>query len=93
LTPLALAQGIVPLVCLGFMLLLGRPAPLRPTATELRLGGFLGVAAASKVWSVAPGISLLKALQLAMPWCSSGCGCCRAAISSPGSPRWCTPSW
>jgi hypothetical protein len=42
-TPLALAQGIVPLVCLGFMLLLGRLAPLRPTATELWLGGFLGV--------------------------------------------------
>jgi O-antigen ligase len=67
-TPLALAQGIVPLVCLGFMLLLGRPAPLRPTATELWLGGFLGVAAASTVWSVAPGISLLKALQLAVAY-------------------------
>lgn len=67
-TLLALAQGIVPVICAGVALLLVRPLPLRPTAAELWLAGFLAVAAMSTIWSVAPAVTLFKALQLAVAY-------------------------
>jgi O-antigen ligase len=67
-TPLAIAQGLLPVVCLALVLLLARPVPMRPTPAELWLGGFLAVAAVSTAWSVAPSVTLLKALQLAVAY-------------------------
>lgn len=67
-TPLAIAQGLLPVVCLALVLLLVRPVPMRPTPAELWLGAFLAVAAASTAWSVAPSVTLLKALQLAVAY-------------------------
>ena len=67
-TPLAVVQGILPVVCLVTVLLLVRPQPLRPTAVELWLGGFLLAAAVSTLWSVSPAITFLKAVQLAIAY-------------------------
>lgn len=67
-TPLAIAQGLLPAVCLALVLLLARPVRMRPTPAELWLGAFLAVSAASTAWSVAPSVTLLKALQLALAY-------------------------
>jgi O-antigen ligase len=67
-TPLAVAQGVIPVACIVAVLLLVRPTSLPATATEVWIAAFLIAATLSTIWSVDPKITFLKALQLVVAY-------------------------
>lgn len=68
ITPVELIRGLAPIGCLCIGLLLAWPGVGRVSRTEVVLGLFLGIAAASTIWSIAPWATMLKAGSLAVAY-------------------------